>query len=76
MSDRTWIGTPLMVGMLLMLLMLPAAPASAQSKLDPLQYSLGDLAVKGPWVYNDLPAGYAQAKKTGKPLLVVFRCVP
>ena len=39
----------------------------------PLQKSLEDLQIAGPWIYNDLPAGFAEAKKTGKPLLVVFR---
>lgn len=28
------------------------------------------------WVYNDLPSGFAEAKRTGKPLMVVLRCVP
>ena len=28
------------------------------------------------WIYNDLDRGIAEAKKTGKPLLVVFRCIP
>jgi len=56
--------------------MLLSAPVSAQTKLDPLQYSLGDVAVKGSWIYNDVNAGFAQARKTGRPLLVVFRCVP
>ena len=28
------------------------------------------------WLYNDIEAGFAAAKKTGKPLLVVLRCVP
>ncbi len=28
------------------------------------------------WIYDDLKAGYARARKTGKPLLVSFRCVP
>ncbi len=28
------------------------------------------------WTYNNLDAGIAQAKKTGKPLLVVLRCIP
>ena len=28
------------------------------------------------WVYDDLEAGYAAARKSGKPLLVSFRCVP
>ncbi len=31
---------------------------------------------QGSWVYNDLAAGIAEAKKTGKPLLVVLRCIP
>jgi serine protease Do len=30
----------------------------------------------GQWIYNDLDAAFAEARKTGKPLLVVFRCVP
>lgn len=28
------------------------------------------------WIYDDLEAGYARARQTGKPLLVSFRCVP
>lgn len=28
------------------------------------------------WIYNDLPKGISEARKTGKPMLVVFRCVP
>ncbi len=28
------------------------------------------------WLYNDVERGFAEAKKTGKPLLVVLRCVP
>ncbi len=28
------------------------------------------------WIYNDFNAGFAKAKQTGKPLLVVIRCVP
>ncbi|MEO6786248.1 MAG: thioredoxin family protein [Chthoniobacteraceae bacterium] len=27
-------------------------------------------------IYNDFRAGFAKAKQTGKPLLVVLRCVP
>ena len=27
----------------------------------------------GFWIYNDLDQGFAEAQKTGKPLLVVFR---
>lgn len=28
------------------------------------------------WLYNDIEAGFAAAKRSGKPLLVVLRCVP
>ena len=28
------------------------------------------------WHYNDVQKGFEEAKKTGKPLLVVLRCVP
>jgi serine protease Do len=28
------------------------------------------------WIYNDWQRGFAEAKRTGKPLLVVLRCVP
>jgi serine protease Do len=49
-----------------------AAAASAQDATG-LQKSLKDLEVHGAWIYNDLDKGFAEAKKTGKPLLVVFR---
>lgn len=41
-----------------------------------LQENLKDTAIVGPWIYDDLDAGIAEAKKSGKPLLVVYRCVP
>jgi hypothetical protein len=28
------------------------------------------------WIYNDIARGFAEAKRTGKPLFVTFRCVP
>ena len=28
------------------------------------------------WIYDDLEEGTARARKSGKPLLVSFRCVP
>ena len=54
-----------------------AALLCAASPQDPrkeqLRTALKDDAVKGDWIYDDLPAGYAEAKKSGKPMLVVFR---
>lgn len=31
---------------------------------------------EGFWIYNDLPRAFEQAKATGKPILVVLRCIP
>lgn len=28
------------------------------------------------WIYNDLPKGFAEAKTSGKPMMVVYRCIP
>lgn len=28
------------------------------------------------WLYNDIDQGFAEARRTGKPLMVVLRCVP
>ena len=30
----------------------------------------------GLWIYNDLPKAMEQARQSGKPLLIVLRCVP
>ena len=30
----------------------------------------------GYWIYNNLDKGFEEAEKSGKPLLVVFRCIP
>ena len=30
----------------------------------------------GYWIYNDLAKGFAEAKQTGKPMLVILRCLP
>jgi hypothetical protein len=60
---------PLVLGMIFV-----ASPwLNAQSDL---QRGLKDTNVAKHWIYNDLKEGNAQAKATGKPLLVVFRCVP
>jgi hypothetical protein len=53
-----------------------AAPAAAQDDKAKLREGLKDTAVSSDWIYDDLDAGFAAAKKSDKPLLVVFRCVP
>lgn len=41
-----------------------------------LQSALEDVEVGDHWIYNDLQAGIARARRENKPLFVVFRCVP
>ena len=52
------------------------APSPWLHAQEDLQRNLKDTDVGKHWIYNDLKEGNAQAKATGKPLLVVFRCVP
>ena len=35
-----------------------------------------DVEAAGDWIYNDFEKGRAEARKTGQPMLVVFRCIP
>lgn len=56
-------------------LLLLAALAVTQDA-DEVRRAVGDAALVGPWIYEDVPAGFAEAKKTGKPLAVFLRCVP
>lgn len=52
-----------------------ALPATADPEL---KERLKDLHAEGQaqWIYNDISAGMAAAKKENKPLFVTFRCVP
>jgi len=51
----------------------PAGGAFADSPKDDLRKMLKDLDEAASWVYDDLDAGFAKARETGRPLLVVFR---
>src|SRR6266545_1416368 len=53
-----------------------AASASAQSREQKVLADRKKVEAEGFWIYNDLPRGFAEAKKTGKPMLVVLRCIP
>ncbi len=57
------------------LLLSVAGTAPAQLQPDELRKKLGDLELAGKWFYDDLDGAEAEAKKAGKPLLIVFRCV-
>jgi hypothetical protein len=54
-----------------------AGVAGAQaSREEKVRADRRKVEAEGFWIYNDLPRGLAEAKKTGKPLLVVLRCIP
>jgi hypothetical protein len=61
----------------LILVTLAAVTAVAQN---PREKKVRDDRVKveadGYWVYNDLPRAFAEAKKSGKPVVAVLRCIP
>lgn len=60
--------------LLLPLLLLPLA--SPNGDKEKLREAMGDTALAGTWIYDDLAAGLAESGRTGKPLMVVLRCVP
>ena len=49
--------------------------ATQQISKEELRKKLKD-EVHPAWIYDDIPAALAEAKKSGKPILAVFRCVP
>ena len=55
--------------MSIVLALLLAAPQDKEA----LKTSLKDVDLPASWIYDDIDAGFAEAKKTGKPLLVAFR---
>ncbi|HVK11861.1 MAG TPA: Trx7/PDZ domain-containing (seleno)protein [Gemmataceae bacterium] len=58
-------------------LLIALAPVAAQN---PREKKVRDDRVKveadGFWIYNDYPKAVAEAKKSGKPLVVALRCIP
>lgn len=56
------------------------AAAAARPPQDPakekLKTALKDNDVVGEWFYDDIHGAFAQARKSGRPILAVLRCVP
>ena len=50
--------------------------AQAQDRETKVRNDKKNVEADDSWVYNDLPRGIEEARRTGKPLLVVFRCIP
>ncbi|MBX3451678.1 MAG: PDZ domain-containing protein [Planctomycetaceae bacterium] len=54
-------------------LLLAAPPQSREQKV---RADKQRVEAEGFWIYNDLEKGFEEARKTGKPMLVVLRCLP
>jgi hypothetical protein len=52
---------------------LPPAGAAQEPSKDALRQALKDADLEGNWIYDDAAAGFAEARATGKPVLLVFR---
>ena len=54
-----------------------AATTSAQNKRETVvRADKRQLETDASWIYNDFAQGVASAQATGKPLLVLIRCIP
>lgn len=50
--------------------------ASAQTREEKVRGDKAKVEADGFWIYNNLPKAFAEAKQTGRPLVVVLRCIP
>jgi len=50
--------------------------AMAQTREEKVRNDKQKVEAEGFWIYNDLAKGFAEAENSGKPLLVVLRCIP
>lgn len=60
----------------LTLTVLASAGAWAQTRDEMVREDRRKVTEDGFWIYNDLPEAFRQAEASGKPILVVLRCIP
>jgi serine protease Do len=53
-----------------------AGSLRAQTREEKVRSDKAKVEAAGFWIYNDLPRAFADAKKSGQPLVVVLRCIP
>lgn len=61
---------------LILFLLLVSRVEISSAQKTPLGESIKDIDVAPHWIYDDWAKAQAEAKATGKPLMVVIRCVP
>jgi len=66
-----------LVSLSFVLVLACSLPAFAQNPRDQkVRADREKVETEGFWIYNDVAKGLAEAKKSGKPMLVVLRCIP
>jgi len=50
--------------------------AAAQTREEKVRTDKAKVEATGFWIYNDLPKAFAEAKRSGKPIVMVLRCIP
>jgi hypothetical protein len=53
-----------------------SSAAQAQTRDQKVRADKAKVEAAGFWIYNDLPKAIAEAKQSGKPIVVVLRCIP
>jgi len=48
----------------------------AQTREEIVRSDKAKVEADGFWIYNDLPKAFAEARRSGKPIVVVLRCLP
>jgi len=75
-SETMWLADKPNMKRFLFSLFVAVLSASAATREEAVRNDLKEVQATGLWLYNDLSKGIEQAEQTGKPLLIVFRCVP
>ncbi len=68
--------TRLLPFLLFLSLLIPANAETVKDREGAVRSDKAKMSANDRWIYNDIEAGFAEAKKSGRPLMVVLRCVP
>jgi hypothetical protein len=59
-----------------LLLAAPTYGQAAKTREQKVREDKARVEAEGFWIYNDLPRAFAEATRSGRPILVVLRCLP
>lgn len=59
-----------------LVLLAASGPTFGQTREEVVRSDRKKVEAEGFWMYNDLPGAFAKARQTGKPIVVVLRCLP